>query len=189
MSNMIFRVSIFFIVALFIPLSSLAQAQEVPKKSLSQLLKEVKQSKGDARRKAMNSLKLKLRTVNAETRAKTMQELRHAFRGPHIQTSVASTHTKPSIPHQQIQQKMNQQHMINAPHQSHPGTSMHNSITSTMQNKPNTPQPQIPQQMVTVPNQTNSVIQAPSVVPPQVVSPTVSAKPSVPIQPSPGGHR
>jgi len=121
MNHKIVTLTIFFIIAMFIPLSSFADAQQTPKASLSQLLQKVKQSKGDERRKAMNALKLKLRTVNAATRAKTMQQLRHAFSGAHVQTTPTGMPNTQQIPHQQIQQKMSQQQMMNTPHQNNPG--------------------------------------------------------------------
>ena len=117
MSTIVFKLSILFSIVLFTPLSCLAETQETPKESVSQLLKKVKESKGDARRKAMNALKLKLRTVNAATRAKTMQQLRHTFSGAHTQQGTHAVHQKAHTPHQQIQQKMNQQQMINVPQQ------------------------------------------------------------------------
>jgi len=88
--------------------------------SISQLVTRVKKSKGDARRKAMNALKLKLRTVNTATRTKTMQELRRTFAGKQGQPG-SKMHGRQHMPHQQVQQKMNQQHQMNAPHQSKPG--------------------------------------------------------------------
>jgi hypothetical protein len=94
-------------------------AQEKIDPSINILIKKVKQSSGDKRRKAMNALKLKLRTVNATTRTKTMQELRHTFARAHGQHG-SGMHSMKQIPHQQMQQKMNQQHQMNAPHQSRP---------------------------------------------------------------------
>jgi len=134
MDHIILKTGIFFIVILLMPLSSPAQTQNMQQKSLSHLLKEVKQSRGDARRKAMNALKLKLRTVNAATRAKTMQELRHAFGGNrHMQTSTTGVR----IPHRKIQQRINQQKMVDTARRSNPVTPMHSKIPSTAQHNPN----------------------------------------------------
>jgi len=112
MSNILFKLALFFIVAIFTPISSFAQTYKTPKKSVSQLLQKVKQSKGDERRKAMNALKLKLRTVNADTRAKTMQELRQAFASiPTHTTTTRSVHSVQQLPHK----------LVTQPHPTSPG--------------------------------------------------------------------
>ena len=119
-SNIIFKLTIIIMVAVVTPLSSFAETGKTTDASISELLRKVKESKGDARRKAMNALKLKLRTVNAATRAKTLQELRYAFGGTTTQPTSNPVHSIQQIPHQQIQQITNKQHMINAPHQTNP---------------------------------------------------------------------
>jgi len=60
--------------------------------SIEQLVEKVKESQGDARRKAMNNLKIKLRSVNQKTQAQTMRQLRKTFAGTHTQQRGA-THT------------------------------------------------------------------------------------------------
>jgi hypothetical protein len=124
------------VLSLFLTVSFLNAKKKTPDKQLLQkLLQEVKQSKGDARRKAMNALKLKLRTVNAATRAKTMQELHHTFAGAHGQHGSVK-HGMQQIPHQQMQQNMNQQHQMNTPHQSRPGQQMPNRQPGMPQRPP-----------------------------------------------------
>jgi len=59
------------------------------KSTISKLIEQVKQSKGDERRKAMNMLKLRLRSVNAQTRKQAMMQLRKSFASgnPEIHTA------------------------------------------------------------------------------------------------------
>ena len=139
MNNIVFKLSILFSMVLFTPLSCLAETQKIPKESVSQLLQKVKESKGDARRKAMNALKLKLRTVNAATRAKTMQQLRHTFNGAHMQQSTSSMPHATQTPHRQLQQKMNQQTMTNIPHQNKQGTQNPPAQRPGKPSRPHTP--------------------------------------------------
>jgi ABC-type transporter MlaC component len=132
-NKIIFKLTVFFIVAIFTPMASVADTTKTAEESVSQLLKKVKSSKGDERRKAMNALKLKLRTVNAATRAKTIQELRQAFAGSAIHSVTTPTHSIQQVPHQQ---------MMNTLHQNNP------SINHPPVQKPITPmiptRPQIP---------------------------------------------
>jgi len=107
---------VLFIISTCIPYAAWAET-DTTQSSISQLLEKVKESKGDERRKAMNTLKLKLRTVNAATRAKTMQELHRTFAGAHSQHRTG-VHGTQQIPHQQIQQKTNRQQQMNIPHHS-----------------------------------------------------------------------
>jgi len=78
--------------------------------SLQQLIRNVKQSKGDARRKAMNALKLKLRSMNEASRKTVLRQLRQTFashgqirhdtpnRPLYRHVSPASSHPSPSHP-------------------------------------------------------------------------------------------
>jgi hypothetical protein len=88
---------------------------------LHKLVEEVKQSKGDERRKAMNALKVELRSMNQETRRQVMMNLQknfshgnqgmHSTAGQHLQKhqggnrtpgKAGSSHISPaSIPQQQ----------------------------------------------------------------------------------------
>jgi len=63
----------------FILFSGVISAAETEDVTIAQLIKEVKQSKDDARRQAMNRLKLKLRSLNEETRQQVMLQLRQSF--------------------------------------------------------------------------------------------------------------
>jgi len=115
MRTIVFTLFILFGMAFIFPLSCMAEGQTTPNASVSQLLQKVKSSSGDARRKAMNALKLKLRTVNAATRVKTMQSLRQAFgRGPKRQGQPNTSHT--------IHNPQQQTHISPKPHAkaSHP---------------------------------------------------------------------
>jgi hypothetical protein len=49
--------------------------------SLKQLIQKVKKSSGDERRVAMNALKVKLRSMNLETRRHVMNDLKKSFSG------------------------------------------------------------------------------------------------------------
>ena len=139
MRNTIFKLSILFTIALFTPLSCFADTQETPKESVSQLLQKVKESTGDERRKAMNALKLKLRTVNAATRAKTMQQLHHTFNGTHMQQGTSSMPHTTQTPHRQLQQKTNQQTMTNVPHQNKADTQKPPAQRPGKPSRPHTP--------------------------------------------------
>ena len=66
-----------YIISIFIILFSTQSYAE--EQSIAQLIKEVKEAKNDARRQAMNRLKLKLRSVNEETRQQVMMQLRQSF--------------------------------------------------------------------------------------------------------------
>ncbi len=64
-------------------LYTITQLQADEKKSddriIKQLVQKVKQSKGDKRRKAMNALKIQLRSMNHATRQKVMIDLQKNF--------------------------------------------------------------------------------------------------------------
>jgi len=139
MSNTIFKLSILFTITLFTPRLCFADTQETPKESVSKLLKKVKESTGDERRKAMNALKLKLRTVNAVTRAKTMQQLRRTFNGAHMQQGTSSMPHATHTPHRQLQQKMNQQTMTNIPRRNKQGTQNPPAQRPGKPSRPHTP--------------------------------------------------
>jgi hypothetical protein len=126
-------VKTFFILSLLsFPLLAEKGTQTV---SVQTLIEKVKRSSGDARRKAMNELKLRLRTASQTSRAKAMQQLRKAFStSGHHKSTVR--HTKQSISHQQMQQQMNMQHQTNLQHQMKPGMmqpgSMHGDTMPSM---------------------------------------------------------
>jgi hypothetical protein len=130
----ILKVLVLFSIGISIPHTVLAETGTA-QSSISQLLTKVKESKGDARRRAMNALKLKLRTVNAATRTKTMQELRHAFARAHGQHG-SGMHGMQHIPHRQMQQKMNQQHQMNVPHHTKHGQRLPNHRPGMPQRPP-----------------------------------------------------
>jgi len=68
------------VLSLFLAVSVLqAEMKSTDELIVQKLVQEVKQSKGDARRKAMNSLKIKLRSMNQETRQKVMMDLQKNF--------------------------------------------------------------------------------------------------------------
>ena len=64
-------------------LCTITQSQADEKKSdeqiVKQLIQKVKQSQGDERRKAMNALKVQLRSMNQVTRQKVMVNLQKSF--------------------------------------------------------------------------------------------------------------
>ncbi len=60
-------------------------------KILKQLIKRVKESKDDERRKAMNDLKVKLRSLNQNTRIKVMRSLQKSFTGRHQTEKMTNT--------------------------------------------------------------------------------------------------
>jgi len=117
--------------------------------SVKQLIQKVKQSSGDDRRVAMNALKVKLRSMNQETRQQVMHDLQKSFSGNqhgmqrglqynkmkgtmHTQNtenmhSSGSMHTSPS-------QMPALSSPMSAPHQSAP------SIPQTPHRQPSTPQ-------------------------------------------------
>ena len=107
---------------LFIILFSIitsASELKIEDQSIDQLIKEVKQSKNDARRQAMNKLKLKLRSVNQETRQKVMLQLRKSFAAGHQnhfadQTMPSQKHSQTNIQQDRspiIHQQTIQQHI------------------------------------------------------------------------------
>jgi len=68
------------ILSLFLTISIL-QAEEILSKevTLQTLIENVKNSKNDARRKAMNALKIKLRAMNQKSRRQVIQKLQQNF--------------------------------------------------------------------------------------------------------------
>jgi len=107
MRTIVFTLLMLFGIVFIFPLSCMAEEQTVSNTSVSELLQKVKASSGDARRKAMNALKLKLRTVNAATRAKTMQTLRQAFGGVPIQQGQQTISHTIHTSQQQMQHRYN----------------------------------------------------------------------------------
>jgi|GEM_PF-3798703 len=92
---------LFFILALLLSPLQAESAQQ--NNSVKELIEKVKRSSGDERRKAMNALKLKLRTVSQESRIAALQELRKSFASsvPH-QTATIIRGNRQTLPQQQI---------------------------------------------------------------------------------------
>jgi len=92
------KLSIFIccLLPLFILQNTIAAEESV---SVETLIAEVKQSSGDERRKAMNRLKLKLRSVNAETRRQAMLQLQRSFSGVQRQHQGNTIHTGNMMKH------------------------------------------------------------------------------------------
>ncbi len=100
--------TLFFILALLLSPLQAESAQQ--NNSVKELIEKVKRSSGDERRKAMNALKLKLRTVSQESRIAALQELRKSFASsvPH-QTATIIRGNRQTLPQQQIQPPMGTQ--------------------------------------------------------------------------------
>ena len=70
------------VLSLFLTVSLLnANKKTSDEQTVKQLVQKVKQSKGDERRKAMNALKVQLRSMNQNTRQKVMMDLQKGFSG------------------------------------------------------------------------------------------------------------
>ncbi len=111
---------LFFILALLLSPLQAESAQQT--NSVKELIEKVKRSSGDERRKAMNALKLKLRTVSQESRTEAMRELRKSFASGTYDKGMS--HSGQSSSHQQIQQRMSAQHQRNIQMQMKPGGGM-----------------------------------------------------------------
>jgi|GEM_PF-6334169 len=74
--------AVFFVVVLLFPSTVNADTKHI-ETTIKSLVRKVKTSKGDDRRRAMNALKLKLREANANTRREVMSQLRKSFAKPH----------------------------------------------------------------------------------------------------------
>ena len=70
------------VLSLFVTVSLLsANKKTSDEQTVKQLVQKVKQSQGDERRKAMNALKVQLRSMNQNTRRKIMMDLQKGFSG------------------------------------------------------------------------------------------------------------
>ena len=73
--------------SLILYISIASAKQKTNNVSLKQLIQKVKNSTGDDRRMAMNTLKVKLRSMNQETRQHVMRDLQKSFAGKQNQHS------------------------------------------------------------------------------------------------------
>jgi hypothetical protein len=83
--------------------------------SIDRLIQKVKKSSGDDRRKAMNALKLKLRSVNQATRAHTMSQLKKAFHHTGTPTHTTAVQAPKQHLHQGAGQGQMRQHGLRTP--------------------------------------------------------------------------
>jgi len=75
--------------------------------TIETLIQKVKQSRGDARREAMNALKQQLRSANKATRAKAIASLRQRLQPVHTtRQNHIVPHREISIPKQPLQQPL-----------------------------------------------------------------------------------
>ena len=73
------RLSVILFLSLILYISMADAKQKTNSVSIKQLIQQVKQSTGDDRRVAMNTLKVKLRSMNQETRQHVMRDLQKSF--------------------------------------------------------------------------------------------------------------
>jgi len=73
------KLLIILFLSLIVYISSAAAENGSDTVSVKQLIEQVKKSTGDDRRIAMNALKIKLRSMNQETRSRAMKELQKSF--------------------------------------------------------------------------------------------------------------
>ena len=81
------RLSVVLFLSLILYISIANAKQQTNNVSIKQLIQKVKSSTGDNRRVAMNTLKVKLRSMNQETRQQVMHDLQKSFSGKQNQYS------------------------------------------------------------------------------------------------------
>jgi len=81
------RLLVILFLSLILYISMANAKQKTNDVSIKQLIKKVKNSTGDDRRVAMNTLKVKLRSMNQETRQHVMRDLQKSFAGNQNQYS------------------------------------------------------------------------------------------------------
>ncbi len=89
------RLSVILFLSLILYISMANAKQKTNHTSISQLIQTVKNSSGDNRRVAMNALKVRLRSMNQETRQGVMRDLQKSFANNQrsMQRSVQSSTT------------------------------------------------------------------------------------------------
>jgi len=127
----------FFFLSLLLPLQAETGIPMTEAgKTISKLIEKVKQSSGDERRKAMNALKLKLRSVNTHTRQQAMMQLKKSYAAGN-----PDIHTKQVNESHSTQQHVQVRHMQNISVSGNPPA--HTSQTPVRGNTPHHP-PQSP---------------------------------------------
>lgn len=93
------KLPIILFLSLMLYVSVTHAKQKTNHASIQQLIQKVKNSSGDDRRVAMNTLKVKLRSMNQETRQKVMHDLQKNFSNTQhsVQKSVQSTSHQSSL--------------------------------------------------------------------------------------------
>lgn len=86
MKNFIILISSFFL--LIVEIDAKEKTDQI--QSIKTLVKQIKNSSSDDRRVAMNKLKIKLRTMNKETRKKVMLDLQKSFAAHNTGKQIAS---------------------------------------------------------------------------------------------------
>ena len=170
------RLSVILFLSLILYISIANAKQKTNNVSIKQLIQKVKSSTGDDRRVAMNTLKVKLRSMNQETRQQVMHDLQKSFSGKqnqHSRQRALQTGTN--------QRSMNtgntgsmQSPSSGGMHTNPSQTPMHSS-PSTM---PHQPTPSVPQVPHTQPS-------SPQMAPPKIPSPSMPS----PHFGQPGGHK
>jgi len=87
------KLSVILFLSLILYISIANAKQKTSNTSINQLIQKVKKSTGDDRRVAMNALKVRLRSMNQETRQHVMRDLQKSFSGTQhsMQRGVQST--------------------------------------------------------------------------------------------------
>jgi len=75
------KLSVILFLSLILYISIANAKQKTSNTSINQLIQKVKKSTGDDRRVAMNALKIRLRSMNQETRQHVMRDLQKSFSG------------------------------------------------------------------------------------------------------------
>jgi hypothetical protein len=167
------RLSVILFLSLILYISIANAKQKTNNVSIKQLIQKVKSSTGDDRRVAMNTLKVKLRSMNQETRQQVMHDLQKSFSGKqnqHSRQRALQTGTNQRSMNTGSMQSPSSGGMYTNPSQ----TPMHSS-PSTM---PHQPTPSVPQVPHTQPS-------SPQMAPPKIPSPGMPS----PHFGQPGGHK
>ena len=167
------RLSVILFLSLILYISIANAKQKTNNVSIKQLIQKVKSSTGDDRRVAMNTLKVKLRSMNQETRQQVMHDLQKSFSGKQNQHSRQRA----------LQTGTNQRSMNTGNMQSPSSGGMHTNPSQTpMHSSPSTmphqPTPSVPQVPHTQPS-------SPQMAPPKMPSPGMPS----PHFGQPGGHK
>ena len=163
---------------------SIANAkQKTSNTSIQQLIQKVKSSTGDDRRVAMNTLKVRLRSMNQETRQHVMRDLQKSFSGTqHGMQKAVQRNTRQETIHTGNTGSMQQSGEMHTNPSQTPGY----STPTTVPHQPSSPQ--VPYQSAPSAPQQTPHIQPSS---PQMTPPQQGPAPSMPSPHfgQPGGHK